>query len=245
MFHLPPRSRLAALLLFEAEGRPVGFGVGPDGLDEGLAGMREGGAAAGHETEATFHVEFGDLDGGEGAGDEFGRNGKAWDEGDAVAALDKALDGFKAGEFDFHFEWGAVAAEGGDHFFAQRRRDVVGDEGFAAKAPDGRGAGGGQRVLRAGDADEVVAIHDGRGKLGVVGAEGEEAEFYGVLENVVGDAAGEGALDGDFDAGVVAAEGVEDGEEVEAGVFVGGKVEAAEVEGAKIGESCPGLLAKV
>ena len=123
-----------------------------------------------------------------------------------------------------------MAAEGGDDFFAQRGGDVVGDEGFAAEAGNGGGTGGGEGVLRAGDADELVAIDDGGAELGVVGPEGEETELYGVLENLIGDAAGKGALHGDFEAGMLATEGVENRQEVEAGVLVGGEVKAPEVE---------------
>ena len=165
--------------------------------------------------------------------------------GDAVAALDEALDGFETGSSTSIFERGAMAAEGGDDFFLEVAKRRVGDEGFAAKAADGGGACGGEGVLRSGDADQVVAVDDSGAELGVVGPEGEEAQFDGVLENLVGDAACEGALDGDFEAGVLVAEGVEDGEEVEAGVFVGGEVEAADVQGAEIVEGRPGFCAKV
>ncbi len=110
----------------------------------------------------------------------------------------------------------------------------MGNEGFAAEALDGDLRHSGERVLRSDDADQLIAEDDRGFHLGVVGAEADHAHFDGVGEDIIGNAAGERALDGDLDARVLAAEGVQQRQQVEAGVLVGGQVELAGVQRAQV-----------
>ena len=79
-------------------------------------------------------------------------------------------------------------------------------------------------------------IHDERDGVGIDGdgaeaiaggAEGDDAELDGALEELVGDAAGKRALHGDADVRADAAECVEHRQQIEAGVLVGGENQTA------------------
>jgi len=59
----------------------------------------------------------------------------------AIAHGHKALDGLNRGQFDAHVERRAMTLEGLNHPAAQRRGDVVGDEGFVAQVADGDALG--------------------------------------------------------------------------------------------------------
>lgn len=138
-----------------------------------------------------------------------------------------------------------MAAKGLDHLLPLRRRDVVRDEVLRRQLPDGDLSGAGEGMLGVDDEGELVAVDDDGAELRIFGTEREDAELDGVKEDFVGDAAGERALDGELDAWVLAAEFVEQGEEVETGVLVGGEVEAALVEFAQFSERADGVCAKV
>ena len=85
-------------------------------------------------------------------------------------------------------------------------------------------------VPGADDEREGVGV-DGDGAVVFgIGLEGDDAELEEAEVELLGDFAGEGAMHGDVDRGVLLAKGVEDGEQVEAGVFVGGELEAAALE---------------
>ena len=62
----------------------------------------------------------------------------------------------------------------------------MGDEILRAELADGDLAGAGERVAGAGDEGELVAVDDDGLDLGVVGFEGEDADFAGVRKDVVG-----------------------------------------------------------
>jgi hypothetical protein len=229
----------------KAVGFSVGGGVGLDDLEEGERGVGEAGLAAVDEAEFALDLKLLDTDADEGAGGELVFDGEAGDEGDAVAHLDEAFDGIEGGEFDSHVERGFVAAEGLDDLLALGRGDIVRDEVLGTELADGDFAGAGEGVLRVDDESELVAVDDDRLDLGIVGFEGEDADFDGVEEDFVGDAAGESALDGDFDVRVLAAVFVEQRQKIETGVLVGGEIEAAAVEGTELGEGAGGLVAEV
>ncbi len=216
-----------------------------DDLEKRDGGVRQGGFAAMDEAEVSFDLEFGDFDLHEGPGLEFFADGEAGDERDTVAHLDEALDGLERGQFDAHAEGSFVAAKGLDDLLPLRRGDIVRDEGLRGELPDGDLSGSGEGMLGVDDEGELVAVDDDGAELRIFGAEGEDAELDGVEEDLVGDAAGERALDGELDAWVFPAELVEQREEVEAGVLVGGEVEAALVEFAEFGEGGDGVPAQV
>lgn len=228
----------------EGEGLATVGGKLADNGEEGLAGVREGGLGAVDEPEAAldFELRNGDLD--EFAALEFGLDGETGDEGDAVAEGDEALDGFEAGEFDAHVEGSLVASEGFDDALAEGGGDDVGDKVLLTEFADGEAFASGERMAGGDDEGHRVGI-DGDGVEAVAfGAEGEDAEFSGALQKLLGDGAGEGALDHDVDVGMNAPEGVEDGEEPEAGVLVGGDGEASAFEGAEFFEGGGGFGAQ-
>jgi hypothetical protein len=77
----------------------------------------------------------------------------------------------------------------------------------------------------------------------VVGSVGHDAELDVAEKELVGDFGGERTLNGDADVGAAAAEFVEDGQQVEAGVFVGGEQETTAVEGLQLFERADGFVA--
>lgn len=207
--------------------------------------MGEGGFAAVDEAEFALHLEFFDRDADESEGAKFTLDGEGGHEGDAVALLDEAADGLERREFDVDAKRCFIALEGFEDLGALGRWDVVGDEVLVTELANGDGAGLGETVARVDDEGEFVAIDDDGFERGILWAEADDADFDGVGEDLVGNTAGERALHGDLDAGVGAAELVEDGQQREAGVLVGGEGEAAAVEGAEFAEGIGGFGAEV
>ncbi len=119
------------------------------------------------------------------------------------------------------------------------------DEVLRAELADGDLRGPSQGAPRVHDQREIVAVDDDGLHLRVVGLEGENANFDGVEQDFVGNAAGERALNGDFDVRVLAAVLVEKRQQVKAGVLVCGEVEAASVQGAQFGQSAGSFVAQV
>ena len=219
-------------------------GQSADNGEESQTGVGGGGAGAMDQPETAGDFQLGDSDLDQFAAGEFGLNGEAGDERDAVAAGDEALDSFEAGELDGHIEGGLMASEGFDDALAQRRGDGVGDEGLRAEFADGDLLLFGQGMFGVDDEGDRVGV-DGDGvEAGVLGTEGEDAELDGAFEKLVGNLAGKRALDRYTDVGVIATEGVEHREEPEAGVFVGGEREAAALKGAELFEGGDGFGAE-
>ena len=66
-----------------------------------------------------------------------------------------------------------------------------------------------------------------------------------MLQNVVGDPAGERALNGHMDPTMALAKQRQQRQEKQAGVLIGRQAQAAEVQGAQLRERCPGLCPQV
>lgn len=217
---------------------------GSDHVEKGCSCVGEGRTVAVDQPETASDVQFGDGDLDQFSARQLRLDGEAGNEGNAVAAGDEALDGLEAGKLDTHVEGSLMAGEGFDNALPQRGCDGVGDEVFLAEFANGDLVLFGQRVFRVDDKRDRVGI-DGDGmEAGIIGAKGEYAELGGTFEDLVGDLAGEGALDGYAELRVGAAERIEHGKQPEAGVFVGGNDEAAAFEGAEFFKSRDGFAAK-
>ncbi len=207
--------------------------------------MREAGLATMNDTQAPLKRELRNGNPHEAAAGDLRADREAGNERDPAAQLDKALDGFKRGEFDTHVERSFVLLEGLDDLLTEGRGDGVGDEVAGTEIADGNLARAGEGMAGIDDKGQIVAIDDGGGELRVVGAEGEQAELDAVQQHLVRDAAGERALHGDLDAAVSFAELRQQRKQVEAGVFVGGDAEFAGVESAKIANGTDGFRAEI
>jgi hypothetical protein len=206
--------------------------------------MGERGAGTVHEPEAAGDFQFSHCDLHQFATGELRLNGEAWDEGDAVAARHEALDGLETGQLDSHVEGCLVARECLNDTLAQGRGHGVCDEILRAEVADGDLFLFREGMFWVDDESDRVGV-DGDGvEAAVVGAEGEDAEFGGSLEELVGDLAGKGALYGDADVREVAAKFVEHRKQPEAGVFVSGEGKAAAFEGAQFFEGGGGFAAQ-
>jgi hypothetical protein len=219
-------------------------GKGSDKSQKSEPGVGERGAGTMHEPEAASDFKFGNRDLHKFAAGQFRLDGEAGDQSDTIAARHESFDGFEAGELDAHVERRLMASEGFDDALAQRGSHGVGDEILRAEFADGNLPLFCQRVLGGDDEGDGVGV-DGDGvEAGVVGTEREDAELDGTFEELIGDLAGERALNRDADVWVVAAKSVEHGQEPEAGVFIGGDGEAAALEGAQFFEGSDGFDAE-
>ena len=119
------------------------------------------------------------------------------------------------------------------------------DEVLIAQLADRDLPGAREGVLWIDDQVQFVAVDDDRLHLRVIGFVGDDAELDRVQQHLIGNAAGQRALHGNLDLGVVAAKFVEQREQVEAGVLVGGEVQAAAMQFAQFGESAGGVVAQI
>ncbi len=207
--------------------------------------MRQAGLSAMNDANATLDGELRNGDPNQTAARELGSDTEARHQGDAAAHLNEALDGLERGEFDAHVQRGFVLFEGLHDLLPERRGDGMRDEAAGAQIADRDGTGASEGVTGIDDKGEFVAVDDGRAELWVVWSEREKAELDGMKENIVWNAAGEGSLDGDFDAPVLLAEIGEQRQQIEAGVLVGGNVEAAGVQSAELADGGCGLGAEI
>ncbi len=88
----------------------------------------------------------------------------------------------------------------------------------------------GERMMRADDEGQAVAVDGDGADVRGVGAERDNAQLEGAQGELVGDVRGKHALHGDADVGKFAAEGVDGRQQVHAGVFVGGELQVAALE---------------
>ena len=217
---------------------------GADNLKKSSAGMGRCGARSMHEPEAAGDFEFGDGDLNQFATSQLRLDGKAGNEGDAVAARDESFDGFEAGQLDPHVERGLMTGEGLDDTLAQRRCDGMGNEIFCAEFSDGDLLLTGEWMFWVHHKDDGVGINGDSLEARVIRAKGKHPELHGAIEDLIGDLAGKGALDGDTDVGVVAAKGIQDGQEPETGVFIGGDGKPSALQRAQFFESGDGFAAQ-
>ena len=111
----------------------------------------------------------------------------------ARAHRDKAFYGFKRGELDAGVQGSFVVLEELGDLAPQRRRDAVADKVLGAKVADGDSGLAREGVAAINDEGDVVLV-DADGVEGVLlGAEGEDAELDGALEDLVWDATGKGS----------------------------------------------------
>ena len=106
------------------------------------------------------------------------------------------------------------------------------DKILRAELPDRDVSGRGQRMPRIDHETQLVAKDDHGLHLRIVRAKREHADLDRMHQHLVRDTAGERSLHRDFDIGVLAAVLIEQREQVQAGVFVGGKIQTAAMQGA-------------
>ena len=215
-----------------------------DSAEEGKPGMGKTGLGTVHQPQTTRDFKFGDSDLHEVAASQFGLDGEARHQSNTVAEGDEALDGFEAGQLHAHVQRCLVASEGFDHALTKGRGNRVGDEILCAEFADGNLPPFGKWMGRIDDEGDGIRIYGNRAKAGILGTEREDAKLAGALEQLIGDAAGEGTLDGDADVRADAAEGVQHREKPEAGVFIGDHGEAATLEGAQLLKGDDGFSAQ-
>jgi hypothetical protein len=214
---------------------------GSDNLQKNHPGVGQSCAGTMHEPEAASDFEFGNRDLYELAAGQFRLNRQAGDQGDSIAAGHESLDGFEAGELDAHVQRRLMASKSFDDALAQGRGHRVGDEILRAELANGDLLLFCQRVLRVHDEDDGVGVDGDGAEAGVLGAEGEHAELNGSFEELIGNLAGEGTLNGDADVRVLAPESVEHGQKPEAGVLISGDGKTAALEGAQFFEGGDGF----
>ena len=129
----------------------MAFALGGDGfgyLEEGAAGVGEGGFFPVDEAELAVEADFSNGDADQFTAGQFALHADFRNQCYAVAHRDEARDGLQGGEFDVHVEGSFVAAEGFDDFFAVGGRDDVGYEDFGAQLADADLFFAGERVIR-------------------------------------------------------------------------------------------------
>ena len=126
-----------------------------------------------------------------------------------------------------------------------RRRNIVRNKVLRSQLADGDLARPSEGMTRIDDQGELIAVdHDGF-DLRIFGTEGEHAKLDRVHEDLVGDAAGKGALHSEFDPGILPAEFVEKRQEIEAGVLIGRKIEPTPMQRAPEMLSQPARVASL
>src|SRR5215469_6607528 len=121
-------------------------------------------------------------------------------------------------------------------FFAIGRIDDVGHERFGAELADADLASGGEGVLRRNDEHEFVEENDHGMQIGLLRLVRQHTEFGSVAEDVIGYVAAEGALDGDLDHRVNAAEFGQNVQQVQHREFVVGDDQFPLLQFAEFGE---------
>ena len=102
----------------------------------------------------------------------------------------------------------------------------------------------GQRMARADDEGQAVAVDGDGAELRGIGPEGDDAELEGAQVELLGNARGQHALHGDADVGKLAAEGVDGRQQVHAGVLVGRQLQVAALQALQLVEGAGGLAAQ-
>ena len=228
----------------EGKGMPAIGGKGSDNFQKSQAGMGAGGESTVNKPEPASDFKFRNRDLNQFAASELRLYGEAGNQGNAVAAGHESLNGFEAGELDTHIQWRLIASKGLDDPLTERRSHGVGDEILGAELADGNLLLFCKGVLRVHYEDDGVGV-DGHGvETRIVWVEGEHAELHGMLDKLIGDLAGERALHGDADVGIVVTESVKHGQQPETGVFIGGDGEASALEGAQFFEGRDGFRAE-
>jgi hypothetical protein len=100
-------------------------------------------------------------------------------------------------------------------------------------------------MTRVHDEDDRVGIDADGFELRIFRWEGYDAELDVAAEDVLGDAAGESSLSHNRDIRALVAEAVEHGQQIEAGVFVGGEIEMPALEGPQLFERGAGFVAQL
>lgn len=160
-------------------------------------------------------------------------DGESGDERDPVAHGDESLDGFEAGQLDVHVERGLVLLKKRDDAAAERRNNVVSDEIFRSQIAEGDFLLARKRVSRIHDEDDRICVDADGFELRVFRLEGHDAQLDGAPEDLLGNAAGQRSLHHNADMRALASENIQDGQQVEAGVFVGGEMKVAAFERAQ------------
>jgi hypothetical protein len=176
-------------------------------------GVGEAGAAAGDDVEVAGDIELADFEFLQGAVFDFPVDAHARNNGDAHTHLYEALDALDGRHFHGHIERGAMAGEEFDDPAAEGRFDNVGDEIFLAELFDLDVLFSGEWMLGWNDEGKFV-FQDFRGQeLRIARHEGNGAEIESVVDDFVGNIAGEHAVEPDLDARVSFAEAGEGGEQ--------------------------------
>ena len=141
-------------------------------------------------------------------------------------------------------ERGLEPREEAEDLGSKRRRDSVADKVLCAKLADRYLRMGGQRVTRIDDkCDFVVVDGDGR-KLVLLRKEGEDAELNGAVEDLLRDAASQGALHDDLDLRTAFRVLGEHRQQEVRGVLIGSDEKAAALERAELRYGCGGFTAE-
>ncbi len=223
---------------------PLG-GDGLDAFEKRLGGARERCVAAVDEQQLALDSQLRHVYLYEIASRELFANSEAGDKSDSVAHGDEALDGFEAGQFHIDVERSLVLREERDDAAPERGDDIVGDEIFGAEIAECDFLLAREGVPRIHDEDDGVCVDADRFELRIFRREGYDSELDIAAEDMLGDFAGEGALYQDRDMRALAAKAVEHGQQIEAGVFVGGEVEVSTLEGSQLFESRGGFAAQL
>ena len=183
------------------------------------------------------HVHLADLYFFHPAVLDFPLDAHARDDGDAHAHLHESLDAFDGGHFDGHFQFGAVAGKEFDDAAAKGRFDAVGDEVFVAKIGDIDLAFLCEGVFWRNDEGELILTDFGGLELGFLRDVGDGADVEAVIEDFVGNIAGEHAMYADQDTGMELAKSGEGGQQSVDGAFVYAEGELAAAEAFEFAES--------
>lgn len=205
--------------------------------EECLTRMRVAGVRAMHEPESPRDLKLRNSDLDQIAARDFGLDGEAGHQSDAVAESDEPLDGLEAGQFDTHIERCLVAGKGFDDLLAQGRGNDVGNKILRAELANGDLLFAREGMSWVDDEGDRIGINSDGAKAFVLRPKRENSEFDGAIEQLVGDLTGQGALHVHSDVRALTTEGIENRQQPETGIFVGGDGEAAALEGAEFFES--------
>ena len=169
-------------------------------------GVRKARSAARNEIDVTGKVQLADLNFFHPAMLDFPTHAHPGNDRDADAHLHKPFDAFDGGHFDGHVESGAISCEEFDHAAPVGRLDDVSNERLFVEIRDIDFAALGKRMLEGNDQSEFVLEDFGGLKLGIPGDEGDGADVEAIVEDFVGNIAGEHPMDADLNAGVEFAE---------------------------------------